>query len=89
MKYLLIFAAGLAVDLLIAWYTLAVSRGLACQAAFYAVGITLVNFVFLAVILKGNLQGSIAGIVVYAAGNGLGTYLAFNPFRKDKDTWIS
>jgi hypothetical protein len=75
-KIIMIFAAGVAVDLLLTRYTRAVAERKIGWATLLSGFITIVNFFLLSVILKDSFADGIYNIVSFASGNTLGTYLA-------------
>ncbi len=73
---IIIFVAGLVVDLLAAKYTSYIVSKKIGPAALLSGLITLVNFVFLTLILKDSVNGSIFNILAFAGGSSAGTFLA-------------
>jgi hypothetical protein len=73
---ILIFIAGLVVDLLSAKYTRYIVAKKSGLAALLSGMITLVNFVFITLILKDSVNGSIFNILAFAGGSSMGTFLA-------------
>jgi hypothetical protein len=76
MGLLLLFIAGVVVDLVITKYTRAVADHCVAPAVLYAMGITVINYGVLVSIVSADLLDGVVGIAVYAAGNGLGTWVA-------------
>jgi uncharacterized protein YebE (UPF0316 family) len=72
---LLIFIAGISVDICVAFYTRCVSRKLVYKATLFSGLITLVNYCFLTIILTQNNLQQIPNIIVYVLGNMVGTYI--------------
>ena len=75
-KILLIFIAGLIVDLLVTKYTRFVAEKKIVGATILSGIITIVNFILLTLILKGSSSDDIINIFAFAGGNSLGTFLA-------------
>jgi hypothetical protein len=73
---IIIFIAGLVVDLLTAKYTSYIASKRTGLAALLSGLITLVNFAFLTLILKDGVNGSIFNILAFAGGGSIGTFLA-------------
>jgi len=73
---LIIFIAGLIVDLLVAKYTRYIALKESGMAALLSGLITVANFVFLIVILKGSASESLLNILAFAGGGSVGTFLA-------------
>jgi hypothetical protein len=73
---IIIFVAGLVVDLLGAKYTRYIVTKKIGLAALLSGLITLVNFLFLTLILKDGVNGSIFNILAFAGGGSIGTFLA-------------
>jgi len=75
-QIVLIFIAGIIIDLFTARYTHAVAEKKRWQATLLSGCITMSTFVLLTVIIKESAMGSLLNIVAYAGGNTLGTFLA-------------
>ncbi len=75
-KIILIFIAGLIIDLLTTLYTRKVADKKIWPATFLSGLITLTNFTLLTVIIKDTDTNTFFNILAYASGNTLGTYLA-------------
>ncbi len=75
-QILLIFIAGIIIDLFAAGYTRAVAEKKRWQATFLSGCITLSTFLLLTVIIKESAMASLLNIMAYAGGNTLGTFLA-------------
>ena len=75
-QIILIFIAGIIVDLFATRYTHAVAEKKLWQATLLSGCITLSTFVLLTVIIKESAMGSLVNIMAYAGGNTLGTFLA-------------
>jgi hypothetical protein len=73
---LLIFIAGFVVDLLTAKYTNYIVTKKKGRAALLSGLITIVNFVFLTILLKDSVNEGIFNILAFAGGNSLGTLMA-------------
>ncbi len=84
-QVILIFLAGILIDLLVARYTRAIADKKVWSATILSGLITLSTFFLLAVIIRENSMNSLLNICAYAGGNTIGTYLAlkrpgFKPF---------
>lgn len=75
-KIVMIFVAGVVVDLLVTRYTRAVAEKKIGRATLLSGFITVVNFLLLSVILKDSFADGIYSILSFAGGNTLGTYFA-------------
>lgn len=75
-KIIMIFIAGLIVDLLVAKYTSYIALRKTVMAALLSGIITVANFVFLILILKGSAGDSIFNVLAFAGGGSVGTFLA-------------
>ena len=75
-KIILIFAAGLILDLLFTKYTDFVASKKIGKATVLTGIITVVNFLLLTVILKDSTGNDIISILALAGGNSMGTFLA-------------
>lgn len=75
-KLILIFFAGVMIDLLCTRYTRSVAEKELWNATLLSGLITLTNFVPLSVILRGNVEEGFLNILAYAGGNTIGTYIA-------------
>lgn len=75
-QLILIFLAGIIVDLLATRYTSAVADKKLWPATIFSGLITLTNFVLLTLILKESASEGMLNIMAYASGNAVGTYLA-------------
>jgi uncharacterized membrane protein len=76
LKLIIIFIAGLVIDLLITKYTGYIASKKRGMAAMMSILITVANFIFLTLLLKDSLANGIFNIMAYAGGGGLGTFLA-------------
>ena len=77
LNIIIIFIAGLIVDLLVAKYTSYIALKKSGMAALLSGIITVTNFLFLIVILKGSASDSIFNILAFAGGGSVGTFLSF------------
>ncbi len=75
-KILLIFIAGLILDLLGTKYTRYVAEKKTGGAVLLTGIITIVNFFLLTVILKDAANSGFYNIIAFAGGNSVGTFLA-------------
>jgi hypothetical protein len=75
-KLILIFAAGLIVDVLITKHTRFVVANRPCLATLFSGLITVANFALLTYIIKDGIDSGLINILAYAGGNSLGTFLA-------------
>lgn len=75
-KMILIFFAGVIIDLLCTRYTRSVAERRLWAATLLSGLITVTNFVLLSIILQGSLEEGILNILAYAGGNTVGTYIA-------------
>jgi len=75
-KMILIFFAGLIIDLLCTQYTRSVAERKLWAATLLSGLITVTNFVLLSIILRGSLEEGVLNILAYAGGNTVGTYIA-------------
>jgi hypothetical protein len=75
-KIILIFIAGLIIDLLTTLYTRKVADKKIWSATFLSGLITLTNFTLLTMIIKESDTNTFFNILAYASGNTLGTYIA-------------
>ncbi len=75
-KIIMIFMAGVVVDLLVTRYTRAVSERKIGRASLLSGFITIVNFLLLTVILRESFADGVYNILSFAGGNALGTYFA-------------
>ncbi len=75
-QILLIFLAGILIDLLAARYTRAVADKKLWSATFLSGLITLSTFLLLTVIIQESSMNSVYNIFAYASGNTIGTYIA-------------
>jgi uncharacterized protein YebE (UPF0316 family) len=90
--YILFFSAGLFQDLLITYYYQVVAKERAVSAALSSVVVTLVNLFVLYNILSNLTDQTYSIILVYALGNGVGTFIVIKrhelkrvfPFRRKK-----
>jgi len=76
LKIILIFIAGLVIDLLVAKYTGYIASKRRGMAAFLSVLVTLSNFMFLTLLLKEGMGDGLFNILAYAGGGGVGTFLS-------------
>jgi hypothetical protein len=75
-EIIIIFLAGIVIDLLVARYTRAVAEKKIWGATTLSGLITVANFVLLTIIIKGSELNGVCNILAYAGGNTLGTYIA-------------
>lgn len=75
-NFILIFIAGLVVDLLTTKYTRYIVTKKIARATFLSGLITVVNFALLTILLKDNVGEGIFNILAFAGGNSMGTLLA-------------
>ena len=75
-KIMMIFVAGIVVDLLVTRYTRAVAERKIGGATLLSGFITIVNFLLLSVILRESFTDGIYSILSFAGGNAVGTYFA-------------
>ncbi len=75
-KMILIFFAGVIIDLLCTRYTRCVADRRLWAATLLSGLITVTNFVLLSIILQGSLEEGFLNILAYAGGNTVGTYIA-------------
>jgi hypothetical protein len=73
---ILIFFAGVIIDMLSVRYTGTVEEKRLWSATLLSGLITITNFALLVFIIKGNAQDGFLNILAYAGGNSLGTYVA-------------
>jgi len=74
-QILLIFVAGIVIDLLAARYTRAVADRKLWPATLLSGLITLATFLLLTVIIQESTLNSLFNIFAYAGGNTIGTYI--------------
>jgi hypothetical protein len=82
-KIILIFLAGVIIELLSARYTRNVAERKIWSPTLLSGLITITNFALLMFIIKENAFGGFFSILVYAGGNALGTYIALKTFNFD------
>jgi len=75
-QIILIFLAGILVDLLAARYTRAIADKKVWSATLLSGLITLSTFLLLTVIIRESAMNGLFNIFAYAGGNTIGTYLA-------------
>ena len=75
-QIILIFLAGIVIDLLVTRYTRAVAERKIMRASTLSGLVTLANFLLLTIIIKESAMGSAFSIMAFAGGNTLGTYIA-------------
>ncbi|HPW68389.1 MAG: hypothetical protein WDA72_13060 [Desulfomonilia bacterium] len=75
-QLVLLFFAGIIVDLLVTRYTRSVAEKKIWSATFLSGMITFANYALLSVILSKGSMDCIFDIVAYAGGNTVGTYVA-------------
>lgn len=75
-QLILLFCAGIVVDLLVTRYTKSVAEKKIWSATFLSGAITCANFFLLSVIISEGSMDCIFDIVAYAGGNTVGTYVA-------------
>lgn len=76
LKIIIIFIAGLILDLLAARYTSCIASRKRGMAAFFSMLVTVTNFLLLTLILKDNMGDGIFSILAFAGGGGVGTFLS-------------
>ena len=76
LKMIIIFVAGLLIDLLVAKYTGFIASKRRGPAALFSMLITITNFFFLTLILKEGISNGIFNILAFAGGGGVGTFLS-------------
>ncbi len=74
-QILLIFVAGIVIDLLAARYTRAIADKKLWSATLLSGLITLSTFLLLTVIIQESAMNSLFNIFAYAGGNTIGTYI--------------
>jgi uncharacterized membrane protein YvlD (DUF360 family) len=77
----LVFIAGVLIDVAVTVYTQAVANKKVWTATTTAMLITLINFVFIVSILHGQQTENILSVLIFAAGNGIGTYFTMRKNR--------
>ncbi len=75
-QLILIFLAGILIDLLTARYTRAIADRKLWSATFLSGLVTIASFLLITVIIKEDSLNSILSIFAYAGGNTIGTYVA-------------
>jgi hypothetical protein len=75
-EILLLFLAGIITDILVTRYTRSVAERRVWSATILSGVITCANFIMLSVIIREGALQSLFGIVAYAGGNTVGTYVA-------------
>jgi hypothetical protein len=75
-EIILIFCAGIIVDLLTTRYTHAVAQKKRWQATILSGSVTLANFALLTVLIRGGAMEGLVNIMAYAGGNTIGTFIA-------------
>lgn len=75
-QLILLFIAGILIDLLAARYTRAIADKKLWSATILSGLITLSTFFLLTVMLQDSAMNSFCNILAYASGNTLGTYIA-------------
>jgi hypothetical protein len=75
-QLILLFIAGIVVDLLVTRYTKSVAERKIWSATFLSGTITFANYILLTVILSEGSMNCIFDIMAYAGGNTVGTYVA-------------
>lgn len=75
-EIIILFVAGIIIDLLVARYTRAVSEKKIWGATTLSGLITIANFVLLSLLIKDSALNGLCNIVAYAGGNTVGTYIA-------------
>ena len=75
-QLILIFLAGILIDLLTARYTRAIADRKLWPATFLSGLVTLASFMLITVIIKEDSLNSALSIFAYAGGNTIGTYVA-------------
>ena len=76
LQIVLIFFAGIVIDLLVTRYTRAVADRKIRSASLLSGLITMANFILLTVIISESAMAGVLNIVAFAGGNTIGTYLA-------------
>ncbi len=74
-QLILIFLAGILIDLLTARYTRAIADRKLWPATFLSGLVTLASFLLITVIIKEDSLNSTLSILAYAGGNTVGTYV--------------
>ncbi len=81
LQLILLFCAGIVIDLLVTRYTKAIAEKKVWSATFLSGLITFVNFLLLTVIISEASMNGIFNIMAYAGGNTVGTFCALRiPF---------
>ena len=75
-QLILLFCAGIIVDLLVTRYTKSVAEKRIWSATFLSGTITFANFFLLSMIIREGSMDCILDIMAYAGGNTIGTYVA-------------
>lgn len=75
-QIILIFLAGILIDLLAARYTRAIATNKLWSATVLSGLITVSTFLLLTVIIQQSSMNSLLNILAYAGGNTIGTYIA-------------
>jgi hypothetical protein len=75
-KIILLFLAGVIIELLSARYTRNVAERKVWSPTLLSGLITITNFALLTLIIKGSAADGFFNILAYAGGNTLGTYIA-------------
>ncbi len=84
LTYLIYFAVGFAQDFIITFYYQAIAKEKAASSAALSTIITLVNIFVLYAILNNVGQQVASVIIVYALGNGAGTFTVVKWFKGGK-----
>lgn len=75
-KIILLFLAGIIIDLFVTRYTRAVADNKLWSATLLSGLITVTNFILLTMIIKESAANGLYNILAYAGGNTLGTFIA-------------
>jgi hypothetical protein len=84
LNYFIFFSIGVFQDIFITYYYQTIVKEYAYKAAFFSASVTLINLVVLYQILTGIESQAFSIILVYAIGNGFGTFLVIRKERIKK-----
>ncbi len=76
LQIILLFIAGVIIELLSARYTRNIAERKVWSPALLSSLITIANFVLLTFIIKESARAGFLSILTYAGGNAIGTYIA-------------